>query len=101
LAAGVVPSTLNVRTGNKPEDVTSVSVSPLVLLNAGMEFYLTRINELIRSIRGEDGRLFDRRLHWIRRAEEWIAKAIEDESLDREVIDVNPNGNGNPGPPQA
>ncbi|MGA2351236.1 MAG: hypothetical protein ABSF70_12450 [Terracidiphilus sp.] len=84
LAAGVVPSTLNIRTGSGLDEVTVVTASPLVLLNAGMEFYLTRTNELMSSIQGEDLRIFDRRLHWIRRIEEWIAKAIEDESLKTE-----------------
>jgi hypothetical protein len=101
LANGIVPSTLNVRYGNRPEEVTMVSPSPLVLLNSGMEFYLTRVNELMCSIRDEDETMFPRRLHWIRRIEEWIAKAIEDESLEKEVIDVDPGGNGNPAPPQT
>lgn len=101
LAAGVVPSTLNVRTGDGPGDLTTVIPSPQVLLNAGIEFYLTRTNDLIRSIRGEDEHLFDRRLHWIRRVEEWIAKAIEDESLEKEEVCVHPVENGNPEAPQA
>lgn len=90
LAAGVVPSTLNIRVGAGP--VTTVPVSPVVLLNAGMEFYLTRVDELMLSIPGERADLFDRRLHWIRRIEEWVAKAIEDESLEKEEPDVDPNG---------
>ncbi|HEV2485624.1 MAG TPA: hypothetical protein VGT08_08840 [Terracidiphilus sp.] len=81
LAAGVVPSTLNIRISGRPK-IATVSASPLVLLNSGMEFYLIRIDELMRSIPGEDESHFDRRLHWIRRIEEWIAKAIEDESLE-------------------
>jgi hypothetical protein len=101
LAAGVVPSTLNVRIGNEPDDVTTVPASPLVLLNAGMEFYLTRVNELIRSIQGEDENLFDRRLHWIRRIEEWVAKAIEDESLEKEEVHVHPFEYGDPEAPQT
>jgi hypothetical protein len=101
LANGVVPSTLNVPIGKGTGEVMTVTASPLVLLNSGMEFYLTHLDDLIRSIPGEDEKRFDCRLHWIRRIEEWIAKAIEDESLKKEVSDVNPNGNGNPGPPQA
>jgi hypothetical protein len=101
LAAGVVPSTLNVRVGNKPEDVTSVPVSPLILLNAGMEFYLTRVNQLIRSIRGEDENQLECRLRWIRRIEEWIAKAIEDESLVKEELNVDPVKNGDPRTPHS
>jgi hypothetical protein len=55
-----------------------------------MEFYLTRVNELMRSIRDEDETIYPRRLHWVRRIEEWIAKAIEDESLKTEVVDGDP-----------
>src|SRR5260370_24480618 len=94
LANGVVPSTVNVRVGNGPDDVITVPASPLVLLNAGMEFYLSRIDELMRSIPGEDENQFDRRLHWIRLVEEWIAKAIEDESLKVEEVNVDPEGSG-------
>jgi hypothetical protein len=101
LAAGVVPSTLNIRVGKGPDEIATVSASPLVLLNSGMEFYLNRIDELMRSIPGEDESRFDRRLHWIRRIEEWIAKAIEDESLDKEMIDVNPEGSRDPKAPQT
>jgi hypothetical protein len=101
LANGVVPSTLNVRTGKGPEEVTTMPVSPLVLLNSGMEFYLTHIDKLMRSIPEEDEKLFDRRLHWIRRIEEWIAKAIEDMSLEKEVIDVDPKRDRDPAPPQT
>ena len=90
LANGIVPSTLNIRSGSKPENVNTVSPSPLVLLNSGMEFYLTRVNELMRSIRDEDEMIYPRRLHWVRRIEEWIAKAIEDESLKTEVVDGDP-----------
>jgi hypothetical protein len=93
LAAGVVPSTLNIRIGGRP-DVVTVSAPPVVLLNSGMEFYLNRIDELMQSIPGEDESQFDRRLHWIRRIEEWIAKAIEDQSLEMEVNDVNPRESG-------
>lgn len=98
LANGVVPSTLNVRVGN---DVMAIPASPVVLLNSGMDFYLNRVDELIRSIRGEDEGLFGRRLHWIRRIEEWIAKAIEDESLEKEVLDVDTEEIADPAPPQA
>jgi hypothetical protein len=89
LAAGIVPSTLNIRTDNST-DVVAISASPIVLLNSGMEFYLTRIDGLMRSIPGEDENRFNRRLHWIRRVEEWIAKAIEDESLEKEEVHVHP-----------
>ena len=49
LAAGVVPSTLNIRTGARPDEIATVAASPLVLLNSGMEFYLNRIDDLMRS----------------------------------------------------
>ena len=85
-----MPSTLNIRVGNGTDDVATVSASPLVLLNSGIEFYLTRIDELMGSIPREDENNFDRRLHWIRRVEEWIAKAIEDESLEKGEVHVDP-----------
>ena len=87
LANGVVPSTINVRTGKKPEDTTTVPASPVVLLNSGMEFYLTRVDGLIASIPGEVQCSSSRRLHWIRRVEEWVAKAIEDRSLETGACD--------------
>jgi hypothetical protein len=93
LLNGVVPSTLNIRYGNKREDTNTFIASPLVLLNSGAEFYLTRIEELMGSIKGEDNNSYPRRLHWIRRVEEWVAKAIEDQSLETEVIDGGPIGN--------
>ena len=100
LAAGVVPSTLNIRISNDTDDVVAVSAPPLVLLNSGMEFYLTRTDELIRSIQGEDQNQFDCRLRWIRRIEEWVAKAIEDESLEKEETHVDPVKNGDPEAPR-
>jgi hypothetical protein len=99
LANGVVPSTLNIRTGEGPDDTTTYSASPLVLLNSGMEFYLTRIDELIGSIPDEGPDSFSRRLHWIRRVEEWVAKAIEDQSLGTEAPDGDPVGNNDQGAP--
>ncbi len=39
LAAGVVPSTLNIRIEERPDEIVTVAASPLVLLNSGMEFY--------------------------------------------------------------
>ncbi|MGA9423659.1 MAG: hypothetical protein WBV33_01180, partial [Terracidiphilus sp.] len=90
LANGVVPSTLNIRYGDKPEDTNAFVASPLVLLNSGVEFYLTRIDELMGTIKGEDLNSYPRRLHWIRRVEEWVAKAIEDQSLEKEEVLVDP-----------
>ena len=87
LANGVVPSTLNIRNGYKPEDTNAFTASPLVLLNSGVEFYLTGIDELMGSIKGEDVNSYPKRLHWIRRVEQWVAKAIEDQSLGMEGVD--------------
>lgn len=63
LANGIVPSTLNIRTGKQPDDTKAFPASPFVLLNSGMEFYLTRTNQLIKSISGEDVTAYPRRLH--------------------------------------
>jgi hypothetical protein len=87
LSNGIVPSTLVVRTGNKVGDVEITPVSPFVLLNSGMQFYLTQIDSFIQSIKGESVDDFSRRLHWIRRVEQWISKAIEDQSLGVEAVD--------------
>jgi hypothetical protein len=101
LANGVVPSTLNIRKGDKPEDTDTFTASPLVLLNSGVEFYLTRIDELMGSIKGEDLNSYPKRLHWIRRVEEWVAKAIEDQSLGMEGADGDSVEVGDPATPQA
>jgi hypothetical protein len=101
LANGVVPSTLNIRKGDKPEDTNAITASPLVLLNSGVEFYLTRIDELMGSIKGENLNSYPERLHWIRRVEEWVAKAIEDQSLGMEEEDGDSVEVGDPATPQA
>jgi hypothetical protein len=101
LAAGVVPSTLNIRSGGKPDDTTRFAASPMVLLNSGMDFYLTRINELIGSIPGEDVGSYPRRLHWLRRIEEWTTKALEDQSLMMEDEGVDSVERGDTAAPQA
>jgi len=101
LANGVVPSTLNLPNGDKPEDTKAVTASPLVLLNSGVEFYLTRIDELMGSIKGQDLNSYQERLHWIRRLEEWVAKAIEDQSLGMEEVDGDSVEVGDPATPQA
>jgi hypothetical protein len=99
LANGVVPSTLNIRYGERPEDTNTFTASPLVLLNSGLEFYLTGIDELMGSIKGEDVNSYLRRLHWIRRVEQWVAKAIEDQSLGMEVADGDTVENRDPAAP--
>ncbi len=101
LVNGVVPSTLNIRYGDKPEDTNAFIASPLVLLNSGVEFYLTRIDELMGSIKGEELNSYPKRLHWIRRVEEWVAKAIEDQSLGMEGADGDSVEVGDPATPQA
>jgi hypothetical protein len=101
LANGIVPSTLVVRTGRNPDDVEIVPASPFALLNSGMQFYLTQIDSFMQSIKGESVSDFSRRLHWIRRIEQWISKAIEDQSLGVEAINEHPNDHRNPATPQA
>lgn len=95
LAAGIVPSTVNIRVGEKPDDTYAAPASPVVLLNSGIDFYLNHMPDLINSIPGENLASFARRLHWLRRLEEWIAKAIEDQSLEVEVGSVNSGTLGN------
>jgi hypothetical protein len=81
LQRGVVPSSLVISQKSGNDDQFFIAhPSPLVLLNAGMEFYLTELDSFIRSIPKEK-ESYDRRLHWVRRVEQWIAKAIEDVSL--------------------
>ena len=73
----------------------------MVLLNSGMDFYLSRINELIGSIPDEDVDSYPKRLHWLRRIEEWTAKALEDQSLMMEDEGDHSVERGNPETPQA
>lgn len=101
LSNGIVPSTLVVRTGSEATDVEIVPASPFVLLNSGMQFYLTEIDSFMQSIAGEPVDNFSRRLHWIRRVEQWISKAIEDQSLGVEGADEHPNDGRNSATPQA
>jgi hypothetical protein len=96
LSNGIVPSTLVVRTGSKASDVEITPVSPFVLLNSGMQFYLTQIDSFMQSIQDEPLNNFSRRLHWIRRVEQWISKAIEDQSLGVEAANGHPNDGRSP-----
>jgi len=95
LAAGIVPSTINMRLGVGKDDTYIAPASPVVLLNSGMDFYLNHMPDLITSIPGEDLSSFERRLHWLRRLEEWIAKALEDQSLEGEAGSVDSGALGN------
>ncbi len=54
--------------------------SPVTLLNAGYQFYLTKLDTLIKSI-NKNPEDFSERTRWATRLEEWIGKAIEDERL--------------------
>lgn len=78
LRSGVVPSRLVFAGNERP-----VCPSPICVLNAGAMFYLSELDSLISSIPDEDVSSYERRLHWMRRLEQWLSKAIQDESLLR------------------
>jgi hypothetical protein len=78
LRNGVVPSTLVFAESNKP-----VYPTPICVLNAGVMFYLSELDSFIESVPDEDVTSHERRLHWVRRLEQWLSKAIQDESLLR------------------
>jgi hypothetical protein len=81
LKYGVVPSSVVSVERTENQDALVVHPSPLVLLNAGMEFYLTEVGTLMRTVPKEDPSSCERRVHWVRRIEQWISKAIEDHLL--------------------
>jgi len=90
LKNGIVPSTLNVRVGDKVE--TGVRPSFVTLVNSGVSFYLERIPTLISRIAGATIDSTEHRVFWMRKVEGWIAKALEDVRLRKRVADAGTDG---------
>jgi len=71
LEHGVVPSTVRTLEGDK------IHPSPTTLLNAGFFFFLGGMKGLLDRVRSDTDSI-DRRLHYEKRLNEWLAKAIDD-----------------------
>jgi hypothetical protein len=81
LSDGIVPSTLNVEgpDGKNQE----VHATPITLLNASYRFYLEGLEDLMIKIKGQDVSSAQHRAFWMKRIENWTAKALEDVALLR------------------
>ena len=90
LENGIVPSTLNVRVGDRVE--TGVRPSFVTLVNSGVSFYLERIPTLMGRIEGAAVDSTNDRVFWMRKVEGWIAKALEDVRLRKRVADGGTDG---------
>ena len=82
LRNGVVPSTL-VLEAEKGKCV-EVHPTPTTLLNAAYRFYLVGVEELMSGIKAQDPSLAEKRTFWMKRIENWTAKALEDVALMRD-----------------
>ena len=85
LENGIVPSTLNVRRGEKIE--TGVRPSFVTLVNCGVSFYLERVPALIKRIAKATSDSTEDRVFWMRKVEGWISKALEDVRLRERAAD--------------
>jgi len=71
LEHGVVPSTIRTLEGGK------IHPNPTTLLNAGFFFFLGGMEGLIERVKSNANPI-ERRLHYEKRLNEWLAKAIDD-----------------------
>lgn len=90
LENGIVPSTLNVRVGDKVE--MGVRPSFVTLVNSGVSFYLEQIPTLMSRIADVKIDSTKDRVFWMRKVEGWIAKALEDVRLRKRVADAGTDG---------
>jgi len=79
LDQGVVPSSINVRTG--PGKYEIAIPSALTLVNASFRYYLERIEKLMSAVKDQDPTVAEKRVYWINRLQSWTAKALEDIAL--------------------
>jgi len=84
LRHGIVPSTLNVQT--EPGQYQQVHPTPITLLNASYRFYLEGVEGLMSTIKGQNLSSPQDRGAWMRRVENWTAKALEDVALLRSPL---------------
>lgn len=81
LANGIVPSTLNIiGPGRK---LHQVHPTPITLLNAAYRFYLEGIEDLMARIQGQNLSSARDRTVWMKKVENWTAKALEDVAIVR------------------
>jgi hypothetical protein len=78
LRNGVVPSTLNIKTG---ASVAKVHPTDLAAINSAFMFYLEEIGTLLKTFSGPSVPDIQRRNHWIRKVESWAVKALGDLQL--------------------
>jgi hypothetical protein len=79
LRNGIVPSTLNViSTDGALQEVHPTSIT---LLNASYRFYLEGIEDLMSRIKGQNLSSAHDRATWMKKIENWTAKALEDVAL--------------------
>jgi hypothetical protein len=81
LEKGIVPSTLVLET--TPGKYQEVHPTPITLLNAAYRFYLEGVEGLMSGIRDQDQSSPKDRAAWMKRIENWTAKALEDVALLR------------------
>ncbi|MEN6385982.1 MAG: hypothetical protein ABFD79_12405 [Phycisphaerales bacterium] len=73
LTHGVIPSTVYNDNGEK------FTPCPTTILNSGFFFYLNEMQRLLRMIvTKKEINEIDKRMHWEKRLNEWLGKAIED-----------------------
>ncbi len=82
LRSGVVPSTLVLESDK--EEHSGVHPTATTLLNAAYRFYLVGVEDLMLGINAQDPALPERRAFWMKKIENWTAKALEDIALLRD-----------------
>jgi hypothetical protein len=60
-----------------------VHATPITLLNASYRFYLEGLEDLMSKIKDQDVSSAQHRAFWMKRIENWTAKALEDVALLR------------------
>lgn len=81
VSRGVVPSTLIVKV--ESGDYVQVHPTSLTLVNAACRCYLVGVDDLMSGITDQDTASPERRAFWMKRIQEWTAKALEDIALMR------------------
>lgn len=83
LGNGIVPSTLIVREPGGA--LRQVQPTAITLLNASYRFYLEGVEDLMARIEYQDLSSARDRALWMRKVENWTAKALEDVALLRSL----------------
>ena len=77
LKHGVVPSTFYDEKGQEQYP------NPITTLNSGFFFYTTKMNELLEIVNNNDSEI-NNKIHFGKRLNEWLAKALEDWQIIQE-----------------